>query len=167
MAQIARTKAAGKKIEIWFGDEARVGQKNKITRRWALRGTRPIAPHDQRTQSTYKTSSSISPGASCPSVCAIGPTGSNQCGLVLVILAEFYRRKVSELEVSLNDEGIKNEASELLRSLISRIVLTPGARPGMVESISIDEGAEGTTRIDFSGVRINEGVNDAAFAPAP
>ena len=53
MAQIARNKAAGKKIEIWFGDEARVGQKNKITRRWARRGTRPVAPHDQRTQSTY------------------------------------------------------------------------------------------------------------------
>jgi len=35
------------------GCAGRVGQKNKITRRWALRGTRPIAPHDQRTQSTY------------------------------------------------------------------------------------------------------------------
>ncbi len=53
MAQIAHGKAAGKSIEIWFADEARVGQKNKITRRWALRGTRPTAPHDQRTQSTY------------------------------------------------------------------------------------------------------------------
>ena len=53
MAKIAQGKAAGKTIEAWFGDEARVGQKNKITRRWALRGTRPIAPHDQRTQSTY------------------------------------------------------------------------------------------------------------------
>jgi transposase len=30
-----------------------VGQKNKITRRWARRGTRPSAPHDQRTQSAY------------------------------------------------------------------------------------------------------------------
>jgi hypothetical protein len=30
-----------------------VGQKNKITRRWARRGTRPIAPRDQRTRSTY------------------------------------------------------------------------------------------------------------------
>jgi DDE superfamily endonuclease len=40
-------------IEIWFADEARVGQKNKITRRWAKRGTRPIAPRDQRTASTY------------------------------------------------------------------------------------------------------------------
>jgi hypothetical protein len=40
-------------IEVWFGDEARVGQKNKITRRWARRGTRPSTPHDQRTASTY------------------------------------------------------------------------------------------------------------------
>jgi transposase len=34
-------------------DEARVGQKNKKTRRWARRGTRPRVPHDQRTRSTY------------------------------------------------------------------------------------------------------------------
>src|SRR6267143_1626386 len=34
-------------------DEARIGQKSKITRRWAWRGTRPSAPHDQRTRSTY------------------------------------------------------------------------------------------------------------------
>jgi hypothetical protein len=46
-------KAGGKPIEIWFCDEARVGQKNKITRRWAPRGTRPSAPSDQRTQSAY------------------------------------------------------------------------------------------------------------------
>lgn len=30
-----------------------MGQKNKITRRWAKRGTRPRAPHDQRTKSAY------------------------------------------------------------------------------------------------------------------
>ncbi len=40
-------------IEIWFEDEARIGQKNKITRRWARRGSRPSAPQDQRTASTY------------------------------------------------------------------------------------------------------------------
>lgn len=45
--------ARGTAIEIWFQDEARVGQKNKITRRWAKRGTRPSAPHDQRTASAY------------------------------------------------------------------------------------------------------------------
>ena len=50
-------------IEIWFQDEARVGQKNKITRRWAKRGTRPSAPHDQRTTSAYIF------GAICPALC--------------------------------------------------------------------------------------------------
>ena len=30
-----------------------MGQKNKITRRWARRGMRPSAPQDQRTASTY------------------------------------------------------------------------------------------------------------------
>ena len=40
-------------IEVWFADEARVGQKNKITRRWAKRGARPSAPKDQRTASAY------------------------------------------------------------------------------------------------------------------
>ena len=40
-------------VEVWFADQARVGQKNKITRRWAKRGARPAAPRDQRTASTY------------------------------------------------------------------------------------------------------------------
>jgi len=48
---IAADQAGGKPVEIWFADEARVGQKNKITRRWAKRGTRPSAPKDQRTAS--------------------------------------------------------------------------------------------------------------------
>ena len=34
-------------------DEARIGQKTKITRRWAKRGTRPVAPRDQRTALAY------------------------------------------------------------------------------------------------------------------
>jgi transposase len=46
-------KMGGKPIEIRFGDEARIGQKNKITRRWAKRGTQPSAPRDQRTASAY------------------------------------------------------------------------------------------------------------------
>ncbi|QXZ82316.1 IS630 family transposase (plasmid) [Rhizobium sp. L51/94] len=43
----------GTDLEIWWADEARIGQKNKITRRWARRGTRPSAPHDQRTMWAY------------------------------------------------------------------------------------------------------------------
>jgi putative transposase len=48
-----RQAVGGKPLEIWFADEARGGQKNKIPRRWAKRGTRPAAPKDQRTQSAY------------------------------------------------------------------------------------------------------------------
>ena len=52
MAALAE-EVGSKPIEIWFTDEARVGQKNQITRRWAKRGTRPSAPKDQRTASAY------------------------------------------------------------------------------------------------------------------
>src|SRR3982074_1375719 len=59
--EIAREKSVDPAtIEIWFADEARIGQKNKITRRWAKRGTRPSAPHDQRTASADIF------GATCP-----------------------------------------------------------------------------------------------------
>ena len=53
MVEIAAKDALNKPIEVWFQDEARIGQKNKITRRWAKRGSRPSAPSDQRTASTY------------------------------------------------------------------------------------------------------------------
>ncbi|OJW19283.1 MAG: transposase [Rhodospirillales bacterium 69-11] len=54
MAAIARRRGvAPADIEVWFADEARIGQKNKITRRWARRGSRPAAPSDQRTASSY------------------------------------------------------------------------------------------------------------------
>ena len=49
----ARDGVAPEAVEVWFADQARVGQKNKITRRWAKRGARPSAPNDQRTASAY------------------------------------------------------------------------------------------------------------------
>lgn len=53
MAALREKAGDGVEIEIWFQDEARIGQKNKITRRWARKGTRPSAPHDQRTAWAY------------------------------------------------------------------------------------------------------------------
>ena len=54
MASIAHKQGVNAaEIEVWFGDEARFGQKNKLTRRWARRGTRPAAPRDLRTASAY------------------------------------------------------------------------------------------------------------------
>ena len=53
MAKIRATLPVNTAIEIWWQDEARVGQKTKITRRWAKRGTRPRALKDQRTKSAW------------------------------------------------------------------------------------------------------------------
>ncbi|HIC27854.1 MAG TPA: IS630 family transposase [Rhodospirillales bacterium] len=53
LAKIRATLPVNTPIEIWWQDEARVGQKTKITRRWAKRGTRPRAPKDQRTKSAW------------------------------------------------------------------------------------------------------------------
>src|SRR3954453_7333742 len=41
-------RARGKPGEIWFQDEARVGQQGTLTRVWARRGSRPGAPRDRR-----------------------------------------------------------------------------------------------------------------------
>ena len=40
--------AAAKPLEIWFGDEARAGQKGTLTYVWARRGSRPAAVRDNR-----------------------------------------------------------------------------------------------------------------------
>ena len=60
MAEVRAKLASGTPIEVWCQDEMRVGQKNKLTYRWARKGSRPRATHDQRTQSTYLF------GAVCP-----------------------------------------------------------------------------------------------------
>jgi len=60
VAEVRQKLAPGTPIEVWCQDEMRVGQKNKLTYRWARKGSRPRATHDQRTQSTYLF------GAVCP-----------------------------------------------------------------------------------------------------
>jgi hypothetical protein len=53
-------RARGKPIEVWFQDEARVGQQGTLARIWARRGSRPRAPRDRRYAWTYLS------GAVCP-----------------------------------------------------------------------------------------------------
>jgi hypothetical protein len=57
------TGAAGKPLEIWFADEARVGQQGTLTYVWARRGSRPPAIRDNRHDSAYLF------GAICPDRC--------------------------------------------------------------------------------------------------
>ena len=49
-------------VEIWFQDEARVGQKNGQVYQWAAKGTRPRQTADQRYESAYIF------GAVCPAL---------------------------------------------------------------------------------------------------
>ena len=57
--QAAQTRAT--RVELWFADEARIGQKNSLTRVWGQTGSRPVAPKD-----LGFTSASVF-GAVCPS----------------------------------------------------------------------------------------------------
>ena len=52
--------AQGKPVEVWFQDEARVGQQGTLARLWAPRGSRPRAPKDCRYAWAYIL------GAVCP-----------------------------------------------------------------------------------------------------
>ena len=45
--------ARDKPLEIWFQDEARIGQKGTLTRVWARIGSRPRAPRDSRYEWAY------------------------------------------------------------------------------------------------------------------
>ena len=49
-----------KPVEIWFQDEAQIGQKGTLTRLWARIGSRPRAPRDSRYEWAYLF------GAVCP-----------------------------------------------------------------------------------------------------
>ena len=60
VAEVLPDWAKGKPLEIWFQDEARVGQQGTLTRNRAKRGIRPRAPRDTR----YKWSYIF--GAACP-----------------------------------------------------------------------------------------------------
>ena len=52
--------APGTPIEVWFQDEARIGQKNGLVYQGARKGTRPRQPKDQRYDNAYLF------GAICP-----------------------------------------------------------------------------------------------------
>ena len=63
-------------VEIWFQDEARVGQRGTVTRLWAIKGTRPRAIRQQQFEYAYIF------GAVCPqrdvAVGLVLPTVNNE-----------------------------------------------------------------------------------------
>lgn len=53
MEKCASDHPEAKRFEVWFQDEARVGQKGRVTRRWHRRGERPRMVKDQGYRSAY------------------------------------------------------------------------------------------------------------------
>jgi hypothetical protein len=60
VANVVPPAARHRPIELWWQDEARVGQQGSLTYRWAEQGSRPPAPRDQRYSWAYLF------GAVCP-----------------------------------------------------------------------------------------------------
>lgn len=60
LERVRGEQARGKRVELWFADEARIGQKNSLTRVWGQTGSRPAAPKDLGFTSAYVF------GAVCP-----------------------------------------------------------------------------------------------------
>ena len=53
MKRIARRKAPGRKIEVWFQDESRVGQVGRTGHVWFERGIRPKGKRDMRHEAAW------------------------------------------------------------------------------------------------------------------
>src|SRR5215203_4891179 len=97
----------------------------------ATTGSRTGSLHLTTTSSaiaaTPGTSSSISPGASCPSACATGPTGSDQWDLVLDQHLPFRADRVPQLrprlpEVSVEEHLVVRLARGDHREAVLRLV---------------------------------------------
>lgn len=122
--------AVGKPVEIWFQDEARVGQKGSLEYIWAPIGSRPRAVRDNRHDSVYlfgalcpdravgaaiimpaanneamsehlrEISSQVAPGAHCVLLC--DGAGWHRCGGKLVVPANISLLPIPPYSPELN-----------------------------------------------------------------
>jgi DDE superfamily endonuclease len=74
-------------VEIWFQDEARVGQKNGLVYQWTKTGTWPRQPKDQRYKNAYVF------GAICPA--------RNTSAAIIMPYADTYAMQIHLDEISL------------------------------------------------------------------
>ena len=62
MIEVLPTEISIDAVDIWFQDEARVGQRGTVTRTWAAKGTRPRLIRQQQFEYAYIF------GAVCPAL---------------------------------------------------------------------------------------------------
>ena len=88
-------------------------------------------------------------------------------------MAEIYRRKVAALHEALEDEAVQDEAFELIRSLIERVVVTPAdgelridLQGELAGILGLCQAGRGGARPDAQLVSQMEVVAGAGFEPA-
>lgn len=86
-AEVAAVQAAhpDKRVQVWFQDEARVGQRGTNSRVWADKGSRPRAPRQTQYRSVYLF------GALCPE------TGQSKAWLMPVANTEAMNAHLADL----------------------------------------------------------------------
>jgi Membrane dipeptidase (Peptidase family M19) len=129
VAEIRAKLAPDTPVEVWFQDEMRVGQKNKLTYRWARKGSRPRAIHDQRTQSTYLF------GAVCPD----RGTGA---ALVLPCNSKAMQLHLDEIATKVTAGSAKVVTSSICLSVNGRTEL----RRSEITPIGVPSRSKGTPR---------------------
>jgi hypothetical protein len=78
----------GKRIALWFMDEARVGQKGRLCHRWWLKGRRPPGRRDRRFEWAYLFAA-VEPGTGADVALVLPEATAATMGL---FLAEFAAR---------------------------------------------------------------------------
>ena len=68
----------------------------------------------------------------------IAPSPRPSCGSIPA-LADIYAAKVARLEEALNDPAIRDEANEMLRSLIERVELRPGDEGEPMQAVLVGD----------------------------
>jgi hypothetical protein len=91
----------GERVALWFMDEARVGQKGRLCRRWWRRGRRPPGRRDQRFESAY-IFAAVEPGTGAEVALVLPEATAVTMNL---FLAEFGRRLPEGVHAALVLDG--------------------------------------------------------------
>jgi transposase len=80
------------RVDIWFQDEARIGQRNTTTKLWAEKGTRPTAVMQQQFEYAYLF------GAVCPT------TGKTEALITPYVNKEIMQKHLEQISASTDPE---------------------------------------------------------------
>jgi transposase len=110
----------GKRIALWFMDEARVGQKGRLCHRWWARGHRPPGRRDRRFEWAY-IFAAVEPGTGADVALVLPEATTATMGL---FLAEFAAALPEDVHAALVLDGAGRHGAKAL-AVPANITLVP------------------------------------------